>query len=193
MKRFIMSVFHLGDGSNPYAGRFPGDSGEDMLDSEVELEDFDVALRLLGDLNTEALAQLLLSDPGEIDLPQRGLTAVTAQSELPLSFTAAATPHPPLLPFSATAPPQLPASESTAAERLMPNLVNVAAPLTIGGPYWGAELAWKRTAKTAKERKTNEHESDQDGDDETERSRRRRAAWRKYNETALERRLKEQD
>jgi hypothetical protein len=74
----------------------------------------------------------------------------------------------------------------------MPNLAKEPASLPIGGPFWGAELAWRRTAKSTKERKAKEDESDQDDDDETERSRRRRAAWRKYNETALERRLKEQ-
>jgi hypothetical protein len=186
-----MSVFHLGDGSNPYAGRFPGDAGEAILDSEVDLEDFDEALGLLGELNTEALAQLLLSDPGAIELPQSGLKAVVAQSDLSLSHTVA--PRPPSLPVNATAPTQLPTSESSEAQRLMPNLANEPASLLIGGPFWGAELAWKRTAKTAKERTArNDDDNDADDEDETERSRRRRVAWRKYNETALERRLKKQ-
>jgi hypothetical protein len=140
---------------------------------------------LLGNLDTATLAQALLSDLGKIDLLQARLQAVMAQTEFPLSHTTA--PRSPSRPFNAATPMQLSASEGTAAQRPTPNLPNEPS-LSIGGPYWGAELAWKRTAKTGKERKANEED---DEGDETERSRKRRAAWRKYSEAALERRLKE--
>lgn len=187
-----MSVFQLGDGSNPYAGRFPVDASEDLLDDEDEIEDdlkdFDEAAGLLGDLDTATLAQVLLDDPGKTEPPQTGLQVLMAQPELPLSHTTA--PRAPSLPFNGAAPTELPASEGTAMQRMTPILTNEPSSFSIGGPYWGAELAWKRTVKTAKERKANDEDDEDDADDEAERSRKRRAAWRKYNETARERRLK---
>jgi hypothetical protein len=212
-----MSVSHLNDGSNPYADLMSEDP-EDLLvelegNPEETIQAYESSDKLSPMLMQQA-QQLELNTIGQMlaQLDVESFTASTTQAytesleakltptadgkELStLNAIAQGTDVLGILSAESGAHPPLPAPvalDAVAASQEQIDLAKLLNPASVstGGPYWAAELPWKRDTRPSKDAGNSSSEKDED---QSSLTRKRRDAWRQYQETALERRLNSEE